>query len=917
MAAHPIQPATPQEWAEDKIQALKTSLEFAKKSDESVQKILGKEGYTRLHGEAEPEESITARKLFIEAISQLAGDKLLKPTVVTLEAQPLDTIAKAHGVPNLKKLYEDAIREERESRAYKNAAFLKSTEVYEGGNFEQQRVILIAGPSGVGKSSVRAELVRTISQGTLDKSADSAAINPDTHHLVVSVDGGIEREVSYVRDLMNKASLKLGYAGVEDLEEITTNATKGSTKLKKHIEAAADAAKLNLVIPTTHPSDDLDHHMQPNATKDVSFVNVAGNKDVVKTIAHRRAFAKKNTSYGPIDNMIHEGDETTKIPESKKPGNPLSFAFGTQQARAGEQDYIKRQLQRGKKPDVLHVQKDLVRVTLVKTMNGVPVDWRLWKAGDPAPEIMTARQLQAWKDPRQRSLYAKEWAEKPENIGKAAKLIPAEDWPKASSITPEKEKTELTRELITRKGIQPPVKIEKTKKDILAPIKTAFSKPKTYEISARSSDVSLKDKTVDGFEDVRIALSSVVSPKESNEQVRKDLLRSTNYTDEKTTKEQKDQLKKDFVENPKAYGLHQGLWADVMNTFTKNFNVTTPEGTPCPLFLVDSTTQELKYIAENGIYAHTYDVHFFPATFEDPEKAKAQTERIKAIKLDIDNNIATPEQHKELADIYKKAVHITASVSIDTRHPDNEAQIKIQITPGADCACAYTNKRGTIPGISTPQSSFLSSPRKWLSKKMAERQERAQTTVATPEPPKDISHPTPSATASQSVSPPTNHEPVSRKFPPERHLSAPAKPVDKITPTEKVLFTPEKVNQINQQIKGLAELEMAPTTKGDPTSQLLHIKGRDPIGAVEKCPELQKIDYVLEISALNTEEGQKQAKEHAQTLLKTCDHTKVHVTGVKINGVPIDKVQFQSWLSGALKAKSEVSGIPPAHHTLH
>lgn len=366
--------------------------------------------YNVLHRKKEKNDT-TARVNFMKALVELGGDTLTKPTEVIQKEQTLKKIGKERGATfDLVTLYKEAIKEERESSDYINAAFLKSVEVYAGGDFNKQQVVLIAGPSGVGKSKVRSEVIQKITHGKLDENANPAHINKSTHHLVVFVDGGIEREISQVRDLMNKTAIKLGYAGVEDLEELSTSATSGG-KLKKSIEDAADEARLHLVIPTTDPSGSLKKYMKRDSTE-VAYVSIAGNKETVAQTSHNRAFAKIGDSFAPLDQMskgpqpkqpgVIGGETYAPLPESKKPGFSLSlgpvdigsFDFGTNRAKAGEDEYLEKQLEKQKQgaraPVVLHVQKDLVFINVLAKASS-----------DQAPKmeqmLLTRRQLEAWK----------------------------------------------------------------------------------------------------------------------------------------------------------------------------------------------------------------------------------------------------------------------------------------------------------------------------------------------------------------------------------------------------------------------------------------------------------------------------------------------------------------------------------------
>ncbi len=367
--------------------------ERPEESRRRVRNILGAANYDLLHSEPKT-NTTTARAAFIQALERIGADKFTQSTTVTKEAQDLKQIAKDHGEPNLVKLYQEAIKEERQSSNYINAAFLKSIEVYGGGDFEKQQVIIIAGPSGVGKSKVRSEVIKEITQGELDKNADPALIDKSNQHVVVFVDGGIERETSQIRDLMNKASLKLGYAGVKDLEDLTTSATSGS-KLKKTIEAAADGAGLHLVIPTTDPIRDFKPYMADNSKSEVSYVAISGNKDTIAQTSHNRAFAKIGDTFDPVNDI-------KKAPESKKPGLNLSlgpvdigsFKFGTDNAIAGEAAYLKKQKEKKQKnpklkdPVVLHVEKDLMFINVLPDKDEV---------GKMEQLLLTKRQYEAWK----------------------------------------------------------------------------------------------------------------------------------------------------------------------------------------------------------------------------------------------------------------------------------------------------------------------------------------------------------------------------------------------------------------------------------------------------------------------------------------------------------------------------------------
>jgi hypothetical protein len=389
--------------------------------NERVYKILGAEGYKKLHGgkayneNPKPDQTID-REAFIAAISTL-GDRLLIDNEIKKKPVSLGTIsARALKDPNgknLQELYEDAIREERESLAYKNAAFLKSVKVYNGGNFSnkegEEHVIILAGPSGGGKTRAGPATVKAATHGVLDELTDPADTQ-EHQHLVVTIDGGIERDTSQVKKLMIRTSLKLGYGGIEDLEKITKNATKGP-KLKTIIEDAANVKHMHLVIATTTPQKDLDKYMGPDSKRKVTYAYVKTPWRTVDIIAYRRAFEQIGTKCeGTIDDI-------EKPPESKKPGGLLSYLLGKRAARQAKNEYLNRQRRNEAKrqkdpketklstePDepaeqtkILKITKDLVFMEYVYDKNDiekkVPIDIRPNKKG----KSMTERQVAAWR----------------------------------------------------------------------------------------------------------------------------------------------------------------------------------------------------------------------------------------------------------------------------------------------------------------------------------------------------------------------------------------------------------------------------------------------------------------------------------------------------------------------------------------
>lgn len=150
----------------------------------------------------------------------------------------------------LMELYIDAVKEEANSIEFRDAVFLSSTTAYErtGGQKREPFVLWVAGPSGAGKTTATKKAVETITNSKQTKKPGQL-FDPDNEDLVVSVDGGVEREISQIRQLVLQAALKSGYKGIEDLQSKTEDAT--DSKIKKKVKKAAIAANLSIAIPST------------------------------------------------------------------------------------------------------------------------------------------------------------------------------------------------------------------------------------------------------------------------------------------------------------------------------------------------------------------------------------------------------------------------------------------------------------------------------------------------------------------------------------------------------------------------------------------------------------------------------------------------------------------------------------------
>lgn len=181
----------------------------------------------------EGEEPKVARQAFLEFLA--LHERNIRG-VIGHEPPKLEQLLGPEGV----RLYKAAVEEEVKSRHYRDAVFLKSTKHYTGAKWDKKMVLWVGGPSAAGKTFGSQTAVEAMA-GYMPKSDQDQSGND-----VVSVDGGIDREVSQMRQLVLAVTLAKGYRGIYDLHENT------KLNVKKHVKNAALLDdELSLVIPET------------------------------------------------------------------------------------------------------------------------------------------------------------------------------------------------------------------------------------------------------------------------------------------------------------------------------------------------------------------------------------------------------------------------------------------------------------------------------------------------------------------------------------------------------------------------------------------------------------------------------------------------------------------------------------------
>lgn len=220
----------------------------------NAQRLLNPEVLEKLH--CLEQQSSEKRKKYLNHISEILknlSNADLKANKDRLQ-NALDTNDFSNTTVSLKeilgengiKLLQEALEEETQSDAYREAVFHKSTYIFKTQNDNAKNLdLIVAGPSSSGKTYASISKAAELLGATEIKYSD---IDDDNIRYMVSCDGGIVREVSQVRKAVIQLAYKLGYSEITDLHKETK---KYLDPIKDTIKQAAQLADCGLIIPET------------------------------------------------------------------------------------------------------------------------------------------------------------------------------------------------------------------------------------------------------------------------------------------------------------------------------------------------------------------------------------------------------------------------------------------------------------------------------------------------------------------------------------------------------------------------------------------------------------------------------------------------------------------------------------------
>ncbi|MDI1352344.1 MAG: hypothetical protein PSV35_06185, partial [bacterium] len=314
-------------------------------------------------------------------------------------------------------LYRLALEEERFSKEYVDAVFVKSRVGVPGEKWDGQRpVVFVAGPSSSGKSvaanAVLAQASQFIKTQPAQEENKKAAENQEAaaaeeeeeeekfNNYAIFSDGGNERELSQVRKLAIQLAIDNGYTGVKDLE----TESKVKNKVKSCILNAVENTKtLGIVIPETFSGvvgvTDIIKKFQKDPNNVVMFSRVEGEKPsffqkIVAYLGARRAFKSSGFDQerdGKLDL------NKTGLPESKAYGAG-GFKWGKWGSEIAESEFI------ASKTDTISfiVTNDLI----LKRYDDKKGQWVDGKEGQNGITLVSNRAFNLWikENPDSRSI---------------------------------------------------------------------------------------------------------------------------------------------------------------------------------------------------------------------------------------------------------------------------------------------------------------------------------------------------------------------------------------------------------------------------------------------------------------------------------------------------------------------------------
>ncbi|MCS5710373.1 hypothetical protein [Candidatus Berkiella aquae] len=337
--------------------------EVKAKQKECLDKLSTDTKYKILYQGCNEEPKTDARKAFLDYL-QDEMMQVQRKDPPNIEGTTLEGFLGPQGLA----LYQAAIEEEANSKAFRKAVFQKASNHRPGETWENRVIAPYAGPSAAGKSATQQSFLDEI-----DKAVPKTG--KQDGNFVVSVDGGVEREVSQIRGMALQLAVAKGFYGITDLDK-----NKSSVKVKELVEEAALATEgLNIVIPKTYTSEALNYPQGTVGKKDFAKYDKVDNGKAIVAIgiveANHADVARNGNSraWNTDDNFTEDNIAMNKKPPCESKAYHDHYKAGTNLSEQAVSNY--NQLKADDKPRIC------VRVTseftFIKPDATAPCGWKL------------------------------------------------------------------------------------------------------------------------------------------------------------------------------------------------------------------------------------------------------------------------------------------------------------------------------------------------------------------------------------------------------------------------------------------------------------------------------------------------------------------------------------------------------------
>jgi hypothetical protein len=389
---------------------------YGPKSTTGLSWLLTPTALKALHQSSLPGPKKNNRETFVQHVfSDAVQDKPSgnKTTPITLEA-----LLGADGV----KLYQAALKEERESAAFMDATFQQSMSSQQGEEWTKCVAVPIGGVSSSGKSFSKPHILDKANTLVKNKSGDQPYENT-----VVAIDGGVARETSQMRKLVTRLAIQKGYTGITDLSKQSVILEDVKKDIYQAVRAhnrepAKNREILHLAIPNTFVKDanpftskkTMLQELMQDPEVEVIFARIMSEaKDYAATIQFRGDARAWYSDFKDGDSSIDAFDlNAPALTESKaySAGSyGVNFKAGDQASLWAEEEYLKKT-----DPDEAHVIYVIYDLGLFKEDSPGNNIWRPVLEGGKGVESFSKSMFRDWDNlPRQNrpslKAYNKSW----------------------------------------------------------------------------------------------------------------------------------------------------------------------------------------------------------------------------------------------------------------------------------------------------------------------------------------------------------------------------------------------------------------------------------------------------------------------------------------------------------------------------